>query len=125
MEMLNVAGACITVLMGCLGLFFPKRAATFTGLKAVTTPGRSEFRSTFGGLFLFAGMAPLILTMPATFLVVGLSWAGAAAGRVVSILADNANSPKNSTAVAFEAGIATLLLIGDPLTLLLETAGRL
>jgi hypothetical protein len=125
MEMLNVAGACITVLMGCLGLFFPQRAATFTGLKAVTTPGRSEFRSTFGGLFLFAGIAPLILAMPATFLLLGLSWAGAAAGRVVSIFADSANSPKNWIAVAFEAAIATLLLIGDPITLLLETTGRL
>jgi hypothetical protein len=125
MEMLNVAGAIITVLMGCLGLFFPERAAAFTGLKAVTTPGRSEFRSTFGGLFLFAGIAPLILTMPAAFLVLGLSWAGAAAGRVVSILADHANSPKNWIAVAFEAGIATLLLIGDPLALLLQTTGRL
>jgi hypothetical protein len=125
MEMFNLAGASITVLMGCLGLFFPKRAATFTGLKAVTTPGRSEFRSTFGGLFVFAGTAPLILTMPATFLVLGLSWAGAAAGRVISIFADNANSPKNWIAVAFEAAIATLLLIGDPFALLLEATGRL
>lgn len=125
MEMLNIAGASVTVLMGCLGLFFPKRAATFTGLKAVTDPGRSEFRSTFGGLFLFAGMAPLILTMPATFLVLGLSWAGAAVGRVVSILVDNADTPKNRIAAAFEAAIATLLLIGDPFSLLLETIGRL
>lgn len=125
MEMFNLAGASVTVLMGCLGLFFPKRAATFTGLKAVTTPGRSEFRSTFGGLFVFAGTAPLILTMPAMFLVLGLSWAGAAAGRVISIFADNANSPKNWIAVAFEAAIATLLLIGDPFALLLKATGRL
>ena len=74
---------------------------------------------------MFAGTAPLILTMPATFLVLGLSWAGAAAGRVISIFADNANSPKNWIAVAFEAAIATLLLIGDPFALLLEATGRL
>jgi hypothetical protein len=119
--MLNTAGAVATVLMGCLGLFFPKRAAAFTGLAALTPPGRSEFRSTFGGLFLLAGIAPLVVTSPAAFLVVGLMWAGAAAGRVVSIVADNANSPKNWAAVAFEAGFATLLLAGEPLRVLFQT----
>jgi hypothetical protein len=59
--------------------------------------------------------------LPATFLVVGLSWAGAAAGRIVSILADNANVPKNWVAVLFEAAIATLLLVGGPIALLLQT----
>jgi len=122
MDILNTAGALTTVLMGCLGLFFPKRAADFTGLAALTPPGRSEFRSTFGGLFLLAGIAPLVVTSPAAFLVVGLRWAGAAAGRVVSIVADNANSPKNWAAVAFEAGFAMLLLAGEPLMLLFQTA---
>jgi hypothetical protein len=125
METLNLTGAGITVLLGCLGLFFPQRAAAFTGLTAVTIPGRSEFRSTFGGLFLFAGMAPLVTSLPATYLVLGLSWAGAATGRIASIFADNANSPKNWAAVAFEGAIATLLLVGDPFALLLETMDRL
>ena len=124
MEILNIAGAIITVLMGCLGLFFPQRAAAFTGLTAVTAPGRSEFRSTFGGLFVFAGSIPLLTMLHATFLVVGLSWAGAAIGRIVSIFADNANVPKNWIAVLFETSIATLLLIGGPFGLLLQTIVR-
>ena len=121
MEILNIAGAIITVLMGCLGMFFPQRAAAFTGLTAVTAPGRSEFRSTFGGLFLLAGSIPLLTMLPATFLVVGLSWAGAAMGRIISVFADNANVPKNWVAVLFEAAIATLLLVGGPITSLLQT----
>ena len=72
MEILNIAGAGMTMVMGCLGLFFPQRAAEFTGLKAVTVPGRSEFRSTFGGLFLLAGLVPLITLEPAAFLTIGL-----------------------------------------------------
>ena len=124
MEILNMAGAAISAVLGCLGLFFPKRAAAFTGLTAVTIPGRSEFRTTYGGLFLFAGIAPLILALPATYLVLGLGWAGAAAGRIVSIFADNANSRKNWIAVAFEAVIAALLLVGNPFGMLLETVGR-
>ena len=125
MEILNIAGAIITMLMGCLGLFFPQRAAAFTGLTAVTAPGRSELRSTFGGLFVMAGSIPLLTTLPATFLVVGLSWAGAATGRIVSIFADNANVPKNWIAVLFEAAIAALLLVGAPFALLLQTIVRL
>ena len=121
MEILNIAGAIITVLMGCLGLLLPQRAAAFTGLTAVTAPGRSEFRSTFGGLFLLAGSIPLLTMLPAAFPVVGLSWAGAATGRIVSIFADNANLPNNWIAVLFEAAIAALLLVGGPFALLPQT----
>ena len=70
MEILNIAGAGMTMVMRCLGLFFPQRAAEFTGLKAVTVPGRSEFWSTFGGLFLLAGLVPLITLEPAAFLTI-------------------------------------------------------
>lgn len=125
MEILNIAEAGMTMVMGCLGLFFPQRAAEFTGLKAVTAPGRSEFRSTFGGLFLLAGLVPLITLEPAAFLTIGLGWAGAASGRIVSILADNANDPKNWIAVLFEASFAALLLAGSPIALLLAKTGQL
>ena len=111
--------------MGCLGLFFPQRAAAFTGLTAVKAPGRPEFRSTFGGLFLLAGSIPHLTMLPATLPVVGLSWAGAATGRIVSIFSDNANLPNNRIAVLFEAAIATLLLVGGPFALLLQTIVRL
>jgi len=121
MEFLNPIGAGISVLLGCLGLFLPQRAAAFTGLSAVTAPGRSEFRSTFGGLFLLGGLVPLMTSWPEAYLVLGMSWAGAAIGRVVSIFADKANSPKNWVAVGFEATIAALLLVGGPFGLLIET----
>ena len=125
MEILNIAGAGMTMVMGCLGLFFPRRAAAFTGLEAVTVPGRSEFRSTFGGLFLLAGLVPLLTLQPAAFLTLGLGWAGAALGRVVSILADKASDPKNWIAVLFEATFGSLLLVGSPIALLLAKTGQL
>ena len=119
MDWLNAVGACLTVGMGCLGLFFPARAASFTGLTATTIPGRSEFRATYGGLFVFAGALPLLTMDPTMFLLLGLSWAGAGFGRVVSILADDANSLKNWIAVLFEATFALLLMIGTPFELLI------
>lgn len=84
-DWLNTIGAGMTIGIGCLGFFFPARAASFTGLAATTVPGRSEFRATFGGLFVFAGALPLITMDPAMFLLLGSSWVGAAFGRTVSI----------------------------------------
>lgn len=118
MEILNIAGAVMTLVMGCLGLFFPQRAAAFTGLRAVTPAGRSEFRSTFGGLFLLAGLAALVTRQPAAFLTLCAAWAGAASGRLLSILADRAHDPRNWAGVLFEAGFAALRLAGAPTALL-------
>jgi len=119
MDYLNTAGAAVTVAMGCLGLFFPGRAAIFTGLEAKTVPGRSEFRSTFGGLFVMLGLVPLFTMLPVTFLMLALSWFGAAAGRVLSIFADRAHDLKNWLAVAFEGAIAAMILAGAPFEILL------
>lgn len=120
MEILNIIGAIMTVVMGGLGLLFPSRAASLVGVEAVTTPGRSEFRATYGGMFVAMGVLPLITLSPLFFAFAGLCWAGAAAGRVVSIFVDDANSPANWGAVAFEAAFATSLLLGAPIATLLE-----
>ncbi len=114
MDYLNMMGAFLTVVMGGLGMFLPAKAAQLTGLQAVSVPGRSEFRATFGGFFLFAGAVCLIAMVPVTFLMLGLAWAGAALGRIVSIFADDANTKENWVAVIFEAAFAVLLLAGAP-----------
>lgn len=46
------------------------------------------------------------------YLTLGLGWTGAAIGRLVSVIADNSRSPKNLAAVAFEAAIGALLIVG-------------
>jgi len=118
-DWLNNVGALATVVMGCLGLFFPARASGLTCLAAQTASGRAEFRGTFGGAFLFLGLVPLLTQNQYAFLTVGLCWLGAALGRIASILIDNGNEPKNWAAVLFEAAFSTLLLIGTPIGILL------
>ena len=68
-SLINQLGAAITAAMGLLGLVFPNAAAKLVGLEAVTAPGRSEFRATYGGFFLAMGLAPLLTGAPAAALV--------------------------------------------------------
>jgi Domain of unknown function (DUF4345) len=118
MDILNIIGALITISMGCLGLFFPSKASELTGLTATTPAGAAEFRGTLGVTFIFLGLVPLLTLNPYAYLTVGVCWLGAAIGRVISIVVDNGNQPKNWGGVGFESVIATLLLVGKPMSVL-------
>lgn len=109
---LNVCGALGTAGMGALGLLAPRVCARLVGLKPLHPAGAAEFRATFGGLFLALGLTPLVTGEPAAFLVGGLAWAGAALGRVVSVVVDRGRTRANLIAVGVEAAFAGLLLAG-------------
>lgn len=115
MDAINIAGAVLTAGFGLLGLLAPARAARFVGLKAISKPGQSEFRATYGGLFIALGVGPLIIREPAFFALAGFCWLGAAAGRGLSIVVDRAMSVRNLGAVGLEAVLGLLLLVGRPL----------
>lgn len=119
MEWFNGAGAGITILMGCLGLFLPDKAAALTGLVAATPAARAEFRGTLGVTFVFLGAVPLLSQSPYAFLTAGACWLGAAIGRVISIFVDDGNDRTNWGAVAFEGLVASLMLAGEPAALLI------
>jgi hypothetical protein len=121
MEIANTIGAVVTILMGCLGLFFPAKAMALTGLAAATAPARAEFRGTLGVTFIFLGLVPLMTQNPYAFLTVGVCWLGAAIGRVISIFVDDGNEPKNWAAVGIEGFFAALLLVGQPYSVLFAT----
>jgi hypothetical protein len=118
MMWLNIFGAVITTGMGLLGLFFPAKASSITGLQAVTVAGRAEFRGTLGVTFILMGLAPLLTKDAHAYLVVGLAWLGAALGRLVSMTLDDGNDRQNWGAVGFEAAIAVCLLAGAPFQVL-------
>lgn len=108
-----VAGASGTVAMGLLGLLAPARCGSFVGLTARDRTAFGEFRATYGGLFVALGVLPLWSGEPFAFLAAALAWAGAACGRVVSMLIDDGwREPRNFAAVAFECAFAALLGAG-------------
>jgi hypothetical protein len=115
-QIINIIGAIATIGMGCLGLFTPHAASRFTGLNASNKTAFAEFRATFGGMFVVMGLIPLLTNEPLAYLMAGLVWLGAAAGRIISIIFDRGfDEPKNFGGVAFEAAFGILLLAGSPL----------
>ena len=78
--------------------------------------GKSEFRATYGGLFLlphaFAFWAVLAAQPGAEFAAATLAaaWLGSGLGRIVSIALDKTGSGLNWFNVAFEAGLGLMLL---------------
>ncbi|MFN7399255.1 MAG: DUF4345 family protein [Sandaracinobacter sp.] len=122
-EWLNLAGAIGTVGMGLLGLLAPGRASGFVGLKPLTPAGTSEFRATYGGLWIALGLVPILSGDPLAYLMAGLCWALTAVGRLVSIVADAAADAHNWGATLFEAAFAALLIAGAPAAQLGRLAG--
>ncbi|MEQ1618659.1 MAG: hypothetical protein ABL883_09990 [Terricaulis sp.] len=114
--------------LGARGLLDPHWAARLVRLKEDEQGGGvAEFRATYGGVFFGLHAAALLLVLyylrggaelpgvAATGAVFALAagWAGAASGRLISILRDpGANTAFNRLSVAVEAAIA--LAIGAP-----------
>lgn len=104
------AAALVTLGLGLLGLLRPASAARFASIGPQGKTGLSEVRATYGGLFAALGGWALWTQSGTVFEIVGLAWAGAAAGRLLSVVADRSFAAKNLGRVAFEGGLAALLL---------------
>jgi len=111
MRWIESAGAFATFALGVLGVVRPLAAAKWVGIEPIGTLGVSEVRATYGGLFTALGLCALVSQSPLVFTVVGLGWAGIAAGRLVSVWVDRSFAPKNLGGLAMEAGLAALLLV--------------
>ncbi len=113
----NLFGAGLTVILGCLGLFFPKHVAAMTGLHPVERESLSEFRATFGGIMIVLGVVPIFTGISICFVFTGLVWLGSAFGRLLSLVLDKM-SAKVFLSCILESLIAALLLVGHPYSLL-------
>ena len=104
-------GATISVLAGLLGLIWPQRVSAVIGLNLPGKLGISEFRATYGGLFIGAGLAVLLIGNRQAELVLGAAWGGAFAARAVSLIVDKSRSRENLAGLVIEAAVATLLVL--------------
>lgn len=109
---LHDLGAAVTASLGLMALVRPSAAAAFTSIRPAGTLGVSEIRATYGGFFLALGAFALWTQAPLAFRAAGVAWAGAAAGRLVSVFVDGSTSGKNAGGIVFEGAIAALLLFG-------------
>lgn len=104
-------GAGISVFAGLLGLIWPRRVSGVIGLQLPDRLGISEFRATYGGLFIGAGLVTLLVGSRDAALVLGAAWGGAFVARSLSVVIDKSRSKENLAGLMVEAIVAALLLL--------------
>ena len=105
-------GAAISVAAGVLGFLWPHQVSKTIGLGLPSRLALSEFRATYGGLFVGAGVAVLVIGSSDAARVLGAAWAGAFIARALSVVIDRSRSRENIAGLIIEAAVAALLLIG-------------
>ena len=108
---MGYAGATISMVAGCLGLIWPKQVSRTIGLQIPGRLGQSEVRATYGGLFIGAGVAVILIGNSDAALVLGAAWAGAFFARTVSFFIDRSRAKENVAGLVIEAVMASLLLL--------------
>ncbi|MFZ9384930.1 MAG: DUF4345 family protein [Ilumatobacteraceae bacterium] len=111
MSVLGYIGAIASVIAGLLGFFWPNQVSKVVGLRIPGLLGISEFRATYGGLFIGGGLAVLILQSDDAATVLGCGWVGAFIARAVSLVIDKSRSKENVAGLVIEAVMAGLLLL--------------
>lgn len=111
---LNIGAAAITIVLGIIGWLAPGYTMDLLDLKTDgSTMGMSEIRAASGALFIGIGLGALLIGTPAAFAMIGCAYAGAAVGRLTSILSDA--EPIRATYIffAFEAVFGLWLLYAN------------
>ena len=111
MNTAGYSGAVISILAGCLGFIWPAKVSTVIGLQLPGRLGVSEFRATYGGLFIGAGLATLLIGTREAALVLGAAWGGAFVARAVSLIIDRSRSKENLAGLVIEGSVAALLVL--------------
>lgn len=108
----NLVCCLLTIGFGLFGFLAPRYTASALDLETTTsTMGLSELRASVGGLFVVAGAAALWLDEPLAYAMIGFAFAGAACGRVVSLIVDATPLRKVLLFGGIEAALA-LWLVG-------------
>lgn len=103
-DFLDIAIALLTVGLGAFGFLAPRYTADVLDLKTTqSSMGLSELRASAGGLFIALGATCLWLNSDWAYAMLGVAYAGAAAGRLLSIILDKPPMPKALVWFLFEA----------------------
>ena len=88
-DAINTICCVLTVGFGLFGFLAPRYTASALDLEpGKSTMGLSEMRASVGGLFVVLGLAAIWAAEPMLYAAIGFAFAGAALGRIVSLLLD-------------------------------------
>jgi hypothetical protein len=85
---LGRASSAALMLSGLAGVMIPRKVASALDLPAVSGRAVAETRAGLGGTYAALGGWALLSRQPAAQAAVGVTWLGAAAARIGSLLAD-------------------------------------
>ena len=111
MDYINIALALLTIAFGAFGFLAPRYTAGALDLETIkSTMGLSELRAGSGGLFVAVGLWCLLTAEPYAYLMLGVAYVGAGAGRALSIIIDRPPLTKALVFLAFEWPPAAFLV---------------
>ena len=111
MSLINPIAALLTSAFGAFVFLAPR--FTLGALDLATTKstmGLSEMRASVGGLFVIFGTYALLFPSREAFYFLGIVYAGAGVGRVLSLILDNPPAAKVAVFGGIELGLAALLI---------------
>ncbi len=94
-QYIDILIALLTIGLGLFGLVSPRYTAQVLDMEPKrSTMGLSELRASAGGLFVAMGIVCIWTGAPWAYAMLGVAYAGAATGRLVSIVIDKPPMPK-------------------------------
>ena len=113
-DFINYAVAILTIALGLMGWLAPRWTMQQLDMQAgPSNMAYTEVSAASGCLFVGLGLGAIVLNAPLAWVVVGLAYAGAATGRITSILRDDAASRQSWTFFACEAALAAWLVLAN------------
>lgn len=111
-DSLNALAALLTIAFGAFGFLAPRFTARALDLApSGSNMGLSELRASVGGLFVVLGAACLWMDAPMAYVMLGVAYAGAAAGRGLSLVLDTPPLAKALIYFGIEAALAGWLIL--------------
>ena len=111
LQVLQIIAVIGTILTGLFSLIKPRAVKGFTGLSAENGRGITEIRAILGGVFVALGAAPLILSAPAAYQMLGITYLVVGGTRAVSMFVDKSVVRSNMISLVVEIVFGIVLVL--------------
>lgn len=111
LTVLKIIAAVGTIATGLVSLIRPSAVTGFTGLSVTGPRGITEIRSILGALFVALGATPLLLNVPATYQMLGITYLVIGFVRFVSMIVDKSVEPSNVISLIVEVVFGVILVV--------------
>jgi len=111
LQIIQLLAAVATIATGLVSLIWPRSVMGFTGLQVPGARGITEIRSILGGAFVGLGAAPLILSTPDAYRMLGITYVVIGLARAGGMIVDRSLERSNVISLAVELVFGILLIL--------------